>query len=258
MESGWIRWILEQAYPDHVRGRLPAGARRGRPEREVRRHHLPGRQHPGRARAGWRRTRRRWRRRRTGRGRGQHPGGVPRHAGLHHGRQDHPAAEEVRRERRHDHRDRRRHVDRRPLRACPSATTWSSGSRTAPSGGWATRSSTSRARSCRSPWTTRTRWRWGIGREGGRLLRQQPDVPPRAGRGAEGREGRRVVRLPDAAAQRVGVGPELPRGRRGGRRGQRRQGQGVPVRARGDVPRPAARHVQVRVQRDLPAGRRRR
>ena len=58
-----------------------------------------------------------------------------------------------------------------------------------------------------------------------RVLRQQPGVPPQAGRGAQGHEGGRVVRQRDAAAQRLGVGPELSRGRRG-RSSRRAYGKG--------------------------------
>ncbi len=52
MDSGWIRWILEQAYPTTFEVVYAPDARRGRPEREVRRHHLPERQHPGPGRPG--------------------------------------------------------------------------------------------------------------------------------------------------------------------------------------------------------------
>ena len=85
-----------------------------------------------------------------------------------------------------------------------------------------------------------------------RLLRQQPGVQARSGRGRAGREGARVVRHANAAAQRVGLGPALPRER--GRRDRSDDWQGP----RGDVrtgdleASAAARHVQVPVQRHLP------
>ena len=72
----------------------------------------------------------------------------------------------------------------------------------------------------------------------------------------KGVETGRMVRLEDAAAQRLGMGPGLPRRRRGDGRGGAWQGQGVPVRAGDHLPRPAARHVQVPLQRDSTTDRR--
>ena len=58
-----------------------------------------------------------------------------------------------------------------------------------------------------------------------------------------------VVRLEEDAALGLGVGPALSRWRHRRRRSDARQGQGVPVRTGDHVPRAAARHVQVPVQR---------
>src|SRR5262249_56195782 len=86
-----------------------------------------------------------------------------------------------------------------------------------------------------------------------RVLRQLAGVSLEAGCGASRNQGGCVVRQRVAAAQRLGVGPELSRGRRGGGRGELRQGQGLLVRTGDHVSRPAARDVQVLVQRDLRA-----
>ena len=88
----------------------------------------------------------------------------------------------------------------------------------------------------------------------GRALRQQPGVQAESRRRAERPSSRRVVRQRHAAAQWLGVRTGLSRGGRGGPGGVGRGGKAVPVRARNHLPRPAARHVQVPVQRDLSRG----
>ncbi len=92
----------------------------------------------------------------------------------------------------------------------------------------------------------------GHGDAGRRVLRQQPGLQARSVSRARGRDARGLVRLRGAVAQRVGMGPVVPRRwrRGGGREGG--QGPGVPLRPRDHVPRAAARHVQVPVQRSVP------
>ncbi len=86
-----------------------------------------------------------------------------------------------------------------------------------------------------------------------RLLRQQPGLHAAPGRPGPRPHADRVVRFADAPAQRVGVGTAAPRARRGDRRGAGGEGHPRAVRPGDHVPRPAARHVQVPLQRDLPA-----
>ena len=57
---------------------------------------------------------------------------------------------------------------------------------------------------------------------------------------------------PNPAAQRLGLGPEVSRQGHRDRRSQRRPGPRVRVRQRLAVPRAAARHLQVPLQRDVP------
>src|SRR5262249_30120735 len=59
-------------------------------------------------------------------------------------------------------------------------------------------------------------------------------------------------------AQRLGLGAKILAGRRGGGRGERRQGQVVYVRAGNQFPRATSRHIQIPLQRDLLRARRKR
>ncbi len=93
--------------------------------------------------------------------------------------------------------------------------------------------------------------RVGDGRPRRRDVRREPGAAPGPRRGRAGRAPHRLVRHRAAAAQRVGVGAAVPgrRHRRGrGRRGPR---HAVPVRPRDRLPRPAARHLPLPVQRPL-------
>ena len=67
-----------------------------------------------------------------------------------------------------------------------------------------------RAPSSTSPWTTPTRSLTAWATRADVFFDNSPVFRLDARRGDEGREDGRVVRLPDAAAQRLGVGPELP------------------------------------------------
>ena len=101
------------------------------------------------------------------------------------------------------------------------------------------RSSTCRARSCRSRWTTRTRWPTAWARTVDVFYDNSPTFRLEAGRRAEGRAAGGLVRQRDAAQQRLGLGPGVPGGRRRGVRGSGRQGQGLPVRTGDHLPRPS-------------------
>ena len=131
-------------------------------------------------------------------------------------------------------------------------TRWSSGRRAAKNGRCRPTSSTSRVRCSRPRSIPRNPLAWGMPAKADVFFESSPAFRLSAGRGAEGREAGGVVRQRQAAAQRVGLGPDLPREAVDGHR-RRGDGQGprVPVRARDCVPRPAARHLQAVVQRDL-------
>src|SRR5690606_7939097 len=83
-------------------------------------------------------------------------------------------------------------------------------------------------------------------------VRQQSRHADRCGR--RQRPADRLVRLRLTAAERLGLGRACTRGRRHHGRGRRRARPPVPPRTGGPVPRPAARHVQVRVQRAVRHG----
>ena len=252
MDSGWIRWIFEQAYPIDVRTwciapTLDAGNLNAKYDVII----FPNGSIPALAGDGGGRRRRR-RLRRQGRTAADIPEEFRGWIGNVTAEKTIPAAEEVRRERRDDHRHRQRHVDRRPLRPAgrqPPRRAAAERDRAAPGQREVLRPGLDPAT---SRWTPPTRWPTAWASSVDVFFDNSPVFRLDARRGAQGREAGRVVRLPRAAAQRLGVGPELPGRRRGGGRGAARQGQRVPVRPGGDVPRPAARHVQVGLQRDLP------
>ena len=92
----------------------------------------------------------------------------------------------------------------------------------------------------------------GIDEAARRVLRQQPGVPSRARRRVEGHEGRsRGSTSPTPLRSGWAWGQNYLEGGAAGRRGELREGQGLPVRTGDHVPRAAARDVQVPVQRHL-------
>ena len=241
--------------PCEVRPRVPAGARCGEPRSEVRRAHLPRRRDPRCSRRDRRRARRRdggtggrGRARRDGRA-VEHPCGVPGPPGPHHGRDHHPDAQEVRRGRRDHHRHRRLGEHRR----APGDPGWHRAGRTRERRGAAVaerqvlRAGVRVVDGRRSLPSAGVRVRC----HGGRDVGEQPRAEAGPGRGAQRREGGRLVRFRHAAAQRMGVGPAVSEGAGHRARRELRQGQGVHLHAGDHLPRPAARDVQVPLQRNL-------
>ena len=238
MDSGWTRWLLEQ-YRVHVRTRFRAKARRRQSQRQLRRDRLSRRRHS----CGGGERARRPRRRAACRHRGA--SGVPIAGRTRHSRTDSAGAAGLRRSRRYDRGDWR--LGRQPgfmvvaaRREPPGRERRAHSARQILRAGIRPR----RQSGCLAPAGGRA------ARANGFLLRQQPRVQTRAGRGTSRPEANRDLRFRDAASQRLGMGTGVSERRRDCRRRPARQGTSRAA-SGSAAPRPAPRHVQAAVQQPV-------